>query len=37
VVEGLTLLLSVAVPEPLVEGEGVSLGEFDTEMETELL
>jgi hypothetical protein len=32
VVEGLTLLLPEAVPEVVTEGEGVSLGEFDTEL-----
>jgi len=35
VAEGLTVLLSVAVPEPVDEGEGV--GEFDREIDTELL
>jgi len=37
VAEGLTVLLSVPVPEPVDEGEGVSLAEFDTEIDTELL
>jgi len=37
VTDGLTLLLPEPVPEVVEEGEGVSLGEFDTVMDTELL